>query len=108
MNWTRVCTVSDVPEEGGIAVTLGDDQVAVFRFTSRDEWFATDNRCPHKGAPVMGRGMLGDACGAPKVTCPLHKRAFCLHDGKELSGEQGIRTWPIKVEGEAVFLGLAG
>jgi len=108
MNWTRVCSVSDVPTEGGIAVRLGEDQVALFRFASRGEWYAMDNFCPHKKSPVLGRGMLGDAGGVPKVTCPLHKRAFCLHDGKEIGGDHEARTWPVKVEGEDVFLGAEG
>lgn len=108
MNWTRVCAVTDVPEEGGVAVRLGDAQVAVFRFASRGEWYALDNVCPHKEAPVLGRGMLGDAAGMPKVTCPLHKRAFCLHDGREIGGEHAARTWAVKVEGEDVHLGGAG
>ncbi len=108
MNWTQVCKVSDVPAEGGIAVLLGEEQVAVFHFASRGEWYAMDNFCPHKKSPVLGRGLLGDAGGVPKVTCPLHKRAFCLHDGHEIGGEYEARTWPVKVEGEDVFLGTQG
>ncbi|MEN9352894.1 MAG: hypothetical protein RL318_219 [Fibrobacterota bacterium] len=111
MNWTKVCTVSDVPAEGGIAVLLGDVQVALFHFASRGEWYAIDNACPHKGehggANVLARGILGDADGELKVTCPMHKRSYCLHDGRELCGEVGVQTWEVKIEGEDVFLGAA-
>ena len=44
---------------------------------------------------------------SPKVACPLHKKTFSLESGACLSGEDyKVRVFPVKVEGDAVFLAL--
>ena len=51
--------------------------------------------------------MVGDASGTPKVACPLHKKTFSLETGESLQDEDyNIRTFPVKIEGESVFLEL--
>jgi hypothetical protein len=63
--------------------------------------------CPHRKAFVLARGMIGDASGAPKVACPLHKKTFSLESGKSLQDEEySIRTFPVKVEQGSVYLEL--
>lgn len=103
--WVRVGRVDDFPSEGGSAVRYGYSQIAVFRFSSRNEWYATSNMCPHKQEFVLSRGIIGDAQGEPKVACPLHKKAFSLKTGDCLSGEPySIDTFPVKVDGDDVLL----
>ena len=103
----RVGHVSDFPVEGGRAVKYGRSQIAVFRFASRDKWYACENLCPHKQEMVLARGILGDQQGSPKVACPLHKKTFSLESGQCLSGEDyKVRVFPVKVERDAVFLAL--
>jgi nitrite reductase (NADH) large subunit len=105
--WTFVGKVWDFPKDGGATIKYGKVQIAVFNFTSRGEWYATQNMCPHKKAFVLGRGILGDAQGTPKVACPLHKKTFSLQTGESLQGEEyRIRTFPARVEGEDVLLEL--
>jgi NAD(P)H-dependent nitrite reductase small subunit len=105
--WVRVARVADVPREGGIAVHHGDAQIAVFRFASRGEWYATQNMCPHKQEMVLARGLLGDQAGTPKVACPLHKKTYDLKSGACLSGDAlSIATFPVRVEGDEVFVEL--
>ena len=79
--------MSDFPLDGGRAIRHGEAEVAVFRFDSRDEWYACQNTCPHKREAVLSRGILGDQQGIPKVACPLHKKTFSLESGACLSGE---------------------
>ncbi len=106
-HWVRVGNVSDFPLEGGRAIKYAGSQIAVFRFTSRDCWYACDNLCPHKREMVLARGILGDQQGAPKVACPLHKKTFSLESGQCLSGEDyKVRVFPVKVEDDAVFVSL--
>jgi nitrite reductase (NADH) large subunit len=106
-SWVRVGAVADFPAEGGAAIRYGKTQIAVFRLASRDEWYATQNLCPHKRALVLSRGLVGDAAGIPKVACPLHKKTFGLRDGKCLSGDDySLSTFPVKVEDGSVFLFL--
>ena len=103
--WVRVGKVSDFPADGGAAVKVGRTQIAVFNFSRRGEWYATQNMCPHKKAFVLSRGIVGDAQGTPKIACPLHKKTFSLKNGGCLSGENyGIMTFPVKVEGDDVSL----
>jgi len=103
--WTRVCDLRDLSAGSGTCARIGGAQVAVFRI-SDDEFRAAQNVCPHSGAPVLHQGLVGDHGGAPKVTCPLHKRSYSLEDGRNLSGEGGrIRTWPVRVQDGAVWVG---
>ena len=105
--WVQVGTVSDFPMDGGSTIKYGKVQIAVYNFTSRGEWYATQNMCPHRKAFVMSRGMIGDAAGVPKVACPLHKKTFSLQDGSSLQDEEySIRTFPVKVEDDQVYLDL--
>jgi NAD(P)H-dependent nitrite reductase small subunit len=103
--WVRVGLVDDFPVEGGAAVKYGRVQIAVFRFSSRGEWFACQNMCPHKRAFVLSRGILGTQADAPKVACPLHKKTFSLATGECLSGdEHSVKVFPVKVTGDDVLL----
>lgn len=103
--WVRVGKVDDFPLDGGSAVRYGYAQLAVFRFDSRNEWYATSNMCPHKQEFVLSRGLIGDAQGEPKVACPLHKKTFSLKTGDCLSGEPySIDTFPVRVDGDDVLL----
>jgi nitrite reductase (NADH) large subunit len=105
--WVRLASVSEVPEDGGIAVRYGDAQIALFQFRARGEWHATQNLCPHKQEMVLARGLLGDQGDAPKVACPLHKKTFDLRSGACLSGDDlSIATFPVKIEGDSVFVEL--
>ncbi len=105
--WTRVGKTSDFPLDGGATIKYGKTQIAVFNFASRGQWYASQNVCPHKKAFVLSRGILGDANGEPKVACPLHKKTFSLSTGESLQGEEyRIRTFPVKIEGDNVYLEL--
>ena len=70
-----------------VAARVTGSQIAVFRFTRRGEWYATQNMCPHKQSFVLSRGIVGDQNGTPKVACPMHKKTFSLEDGSCLTGE---------------------
>jgi nitrite reductase (NADH) large subunit len=103
--WHRVGCVSDFPKDAGACVKCEGVQIAVYRFSSRNEWHACQNLCPHKRELVLSRGILGDQGGVPKVACPVHKKAFSLESGKCLSGEEfAVEVFPVKVVGDEVFV----
>ncbi|MDZ4683762.1 MAG: nitrite reductase large subunit NirB [Planctomycetaceae bacterium] len=103
--WFKVGLVSDFPQDGAATIKYGRVQIAVYNFTSRGEWFATQNMCPHKNAFVLSRGIVGDQQGEPKVACPLHKKSFSLRTGGCLTGESyQLETFPVRVEADAVYL----
>ncbi|TAE35131.1 MAG: nitrite reductase (NAD(P)H) small subunit [Sphingobacteriales bacterium] len=107
--WILACNTTDIPENGGACVKINDEQIAVFNFTRRGEWYATQNLCPHKQQMALSRGMIGsagDAC-EPKVACPFHKKTFSLLTGECLSGDEcAIKTYPVKVLDGEVWLGV--
>ena len=107
MRWVQVGKVWDFPHDGGATIKYGRTQIAVFNFASRDEWYATQNMCPHRREFVLSRGMIGDVNGKPKVACPVHKKNFSLESGQCMSGDDySLQVFPVKVEGDDVYLQL--
>jgi nitrite reductase (NADH) large subunit len=105
--WVYAGRVDDFPYDGGQAIKHGKTQIAVYRFASRNEWYAVQNMCPHRREFVLSRGILGDQAGKPKVACPVHKKTFSLETGKCMSGEDyTVETFPVKVEDGEVFVKL--
>lgn len=107
ITWFAACRVSDVPANGGVCVKYNDTQIALFHFTRRDEWYATQNECPHRQQMALSRGMIGTQNEEPKVACPFHKKTFSLVTGECLSGDEyAIKTYEVKVENGTVFIGV--
>jgi nitrite reductase (NADH) small subunit len=105
--WHQVATTDDIPENSGACVMYNGKQIAIYNFTSRGEWYATQNLCPHKQEMALSRGLIGDTAGEPKVACPFHKKSYSLKTGQCLSGDlYEIETYPVKVENGVIFLGI--
>ena len=106
--WVRAAREEVFPENGGGCVNLRGQQIAVFNFSRRGEWYACQNLCPHKMQMALSRGMIGSTDGEPKVACPFHKKAFSLKTGECLGGDvESIRTYPVKVAGGYVYIGFS-
>ncbi|WP_121356604.1 nitrite reductase small subunit NirD [Flavisolibacter nicotianae] len=108
MTWFAACKISDVPRNGGVCVKYKDEQIALYYFARREEWYATQNLCPHRQQMVLSRGMIGSQTGEPKVACPFHKKTFSLVDGHCMNDDEceSIKTFPVKVENNIVFIGV--
>lgn len=105
--WIAACRTGDVPANGGVCVKYGDSQIALFNFSRRAEWYATQNHCPHRMQMALSRGMIGSVNGEPKVACPFHKRTFSLIDGRCFSGDvDPIKTFEVRVENDTVYIGV--
>ncbi len=105
--WLKVAKIEDFPTNGGACVEHEGLQIAVFNFSRRNEWYATQNLCPHKQQMILSRGMIGSEQGEPKVACPYHKKTFSLKTGKNLNGtECDLATYPVKLEDGYVFVGF--
>lgn len=107
--WYYACRTEDVPANGGVCVKIGDKQVALYNFSRRGEWYATQNLCPHKQQMALSRGMIGSAghnC-EPKVACPFHKRTFSLITGENLEGEcYQLEVYPVRLEQNKIYIGI--
>ena len=105
--WFKAAEVAAFPENGGACVKYQDQQIAVFHFKNRNEWYACQNLCPHKQQMILARGLIGDQCGEPKVACPFHKKTFSLLSGENLNGEcYSVEIYPVKVEDGFVYIGF--
>ena len=108
ITWFPACKTEDVPENGGVCVKYKHKQIALFNFTRRGEWYASQNMCPHRMQMALSRGMIGSLEGEPKVACPFHKKNFSLVDGHCMSGDDlKITTYPVKIEDDMVYIGVS-
>ncbi|WP_281988070.1 nitrite reductase small subunit NirD [Aquimarina aggregata] len=106
--WFKAAKISDFPKNGGACIKYKEKQIAVFNFERKNMWYACQNVCPHKMEMVLSRGMTGDHQGTPKIACPMHKKTFSLENGENLNGDLApIATYPVKLEGDNVYVGFA-
>lgn len=105
--WFEVAEADVFPTNGGLNASYNGLQIAVFNFTKRGEWYATQNLCPHKQQMILSRGMIGSEGEEPKVACPFHKKTFSLKSGENLNGDLcDLATYPVKVEEGKVYVGF--
>ena len=107
ITWFLACRTEDVPVNGGVCVKYHDQQIALFHFSRRGEWYATQNECPHRQQMALSRGMIGTQNDEPKVACPFHKKTFSLISGECLGDEDyRIKIYPVKVSDGKVYIGI--
>ena len=106
--WFAACRAEDVPGNGGVCVKLCGEQIALFHFARRNEWYATQNQCPHRMQMALSRGMIGCQDGEPKVACPFHKRTFSLVDGHCMNSDDcgNLKTYDVKVQFGMVYIAM--
>jgi len=101
MRWSKIGSINDIPRRGARCVASPRGRIAVFR-TADDQVFAIEDRCPHKGGPLSQGIVHGTS-----VTCPLHSWVISLETGKALGADEGgVRTIPVRVDGEQLFIDL--
>ena len=65
---------------------------------------ATADTCTHEDASLSAGSLRGEL-----VRCPLHGSRFNVCTGKvmEEPAEQDLKTYPVRVEGDSILVGLA-
>jgi nitrite reductase (NADH) small subunit len=100
-HWHAIGTISDIPQRGARCVMTPLGKIGVFR-TAEDQIFAIEDHCPHKGGPLSQGIVHGTS-----VTCPLHNWVISLETGQAQGADEGaVRTIPVKVEGDRLFIAL--
>ena len=100
-DWIEVGKIEAIPRLSARVVETDQGNVAVFR-TSKDEIFALEDRCPHKGGP-LSQGIVHGT----KVTCPLHNLVMDLTKGEAVAPDEGCAvSFPVKVDQGRIFLSL--
>lgn len=99
MTWIPIAAVNDVDEDEALAVTVDGKQLALYHHAG--EFFASDGLCTH-GNALLAEGFIEDGC----IECPLHQALFDLRTGKVKTGPAtvDIRVYPVKVEGETIYV----
>jgi len=101
-DWLHIGSVGDIPAQGSRIVETPFGNIALFK-TVTGEVFALRDRCPHKGGP-LSQGIVHGR----RVACPLHNWVIELESGEAVAPDHGCaQRFPVKVEGEGVYLALA-
>ena len=99
--WLEVGRVEEIPRMGARVVERSDGNIAVFR-TAADEFFALQDRCPHRGGP-LSQGIVHGR----RVACPLHDWKIHLDSGLAVAPDEGCAaSYPVRVEDGRVYLSL--
>jgi nitrite reductase (NADH) small subunit len=102
-DWIRVGTCDQIPPRQGRSVSIGDRELAIFNLG--DRFFATDNRCPHKGGPLCDGIVTGTS-----VVCPLHTWKIDLVDGcvqrPQAGADHCVATYAVRVENGVIVVSV--
>lgn len=99
--YVRVGKVSEVPPGGAEVFDVEDRRIAVYRLA--DGLYAIDDLCTHDGGPLAQGDVDGD-----QVICPRHGARFSIKTGAALTfpAITPVDTYPVRVEGEDLLVGL--
>jgi nitrite reductase (NADH) small subunit len=101
----RIVKVADAHEiEDGKSKIVRAEGLTLAIFRIKDEFFALENTCLHRGGP-LGEGELEGY----NVTCPWHGWTYDVRTGSfEVIPPLRVRTFPVRREGESVMVELDG
>ena len=107
-NWISVCALDEIVPNTGVCALLNDTQIAVFHVEDGGpRVFAIENYDPNSHAAVLSRGLVGSLGERIVVASPIYKQHFDLQTGECLeSPEHSVATYPARVEGGKVWVGL--
>ncbi|WNW09822.1 nitrite reductase small subunit NirD [Pseudomonas sp. DTU_2021_1001937_2_SI_NGA_ILE_001] len=108
LHWQALCSRQDLVANSGVVAWLQGQQIALFYLPGNPcPLYAVGNRDPKSGANVIGRGLVGQLGGELVIASPLYKQHFRLEDGTCLEyPEQNLPSWPVRLNGDAVEIGL--
>jgi nitrite reductase (NADH) small subunit len=90
--------VSEIPDDGGLRVSVEGRNIALFR--EGDRIYAVGDSCPHMGA-ALSEGFIDGKC----VVCPWHGWIFDLETGvSPFDDDARVPVFRVHVEGDEVFL----
>ena len=92
---------AELVQSGRKVVRAGGKQILLI--AADGHIFAIANRCPHEGYP-LSEGTLGARC---VLTCDWHNWKFDLASGQTLVGRDPVRTYRVKLDGDAILIDLA-
>lgn len=98
MPFIKVASLSDVPPDSVIEVSVGETLYAICNV--RGEISALSGICLHQGGP-LGQGNVADG----RVVCPWHAWEFDCRTGENsFDPEQCVATYQVQVQGDNILL----
>lgn len=99
--FVKLTTVSELPPAGEAReFELNGKMICVAN--TGDTYAAMDNVCVHRGGP-LGQGMVD----GNKIICPWHGWMFDVTTGASAHNTSvRVHVYPMKIEGEEVFVSL--
>jgi 3-phenylpropionate/trans-cinnamate dioxygenase ferredoxin component len=100
--WVRACAADDVDEEDVIRFDHAGRTFAIYR-SPDDRFYATDGLCTHEKVHLADGLVMDDI-----IECPKHNGRFSYKTGEAKGAPVcvNLATYPVKVEGGDVFIGL--
>lgn len=100
--WIEVCAAEDIDEEDVIRFDHAGRTFAIYR-SPEDTYHATDGLCTHEKIHLAD-GLVMDHI----IECPKHNGRFNYKTGEAKGAPVcvDLRTYPVKVEGGTVFIGI--
>ncbi len=98
--WYKVLeNKKELPEGRVKTVTANHKGICLTHY--KGKFSALDNRCPHQGGP-LGEGSIENGL----LRCPWHGWDFDPCTGNPPGYDDGVQTFPVKEENNAIFVGI--
>jgi len=100
--WIEACKAEDVDAEDVIRFDHAGRTFAIYR-SADDAYYATDGLCTHERAHLADGFVMDNI-----IECPMHNGRFDYRTGEAKGAPAcvNLKTYPVKVEGGAVFIDL--
>ena len=102
----KICNTFEIPEGNSKVFKINKTEIIVAH--TKGNFYALDNRCPHKGGPLC-LGRISDR----SIICPWHGARFELQSGRLLEGPncKNLKNYIVQVNQDetgcpALFLGV--
>ena len=101
--WIEVCRAGDLGREDVIRFDHADRTFAIYR-TTDDQYYATDGLCTHAKVHLADGFVMENI-----IECPKHNGRFDFTTGQAKGAPVcvDLKTYPVKVEADKVFLNPA-
>jgi len=96
--FVKVGRIAEVAEKRGKCVTVGDEEVALWRVDGKV--FAISNVCPHQHVSGLHMGVLKGL----SVACPMHGWTYSLETGAVEEGDGRVKTYRVLVLGGDIYV----
>ena len=103
MNWVAACDAAEHRRGGRDPFEHGGETYAIYHTPSG--YYATDGICTHEHAELADGLVMGDI-----IECPMHNGRFHIPTGAPKSPPVcvNLQTYPVRLEGGKVLIGLPG